>query len=229
MEVFHLLPLLGFGFIIGFKHALEADHIAAIATISSSTKSIKSSCFVGILWGLGHTISLLSVALFIFALKITFPHTLTLYFELAVGVMLFILGFDLIRTMATQKAHIHIHTHDGAAHSHFHSHGYSTFHHHIHRSFFVGLIHGLAGSAAVLLLIASAIHSLSVNILFIIMFGIGSMLGMLFVGAFITIPFLLAPRFTAIDFSLKIFSGLVSIAIGIFTVYQIGFVDGLLI
>ncbi len=221
-----ILPftLLGFGFLLGIKHALDADHIAAISTMISKDRTIKEASLLGMFWGLGHTIALLAIGLVILLLKISIPEKLALSFELIVGIMLLILGINLAIQIVKDKVHIHRHKHGTNSHLHFHSHKYIRYHHnHTHKSLYIGILHGLAGSAVLSLLVLSTINSIWLGLLYILIFGAGSILGMMLISSIISIPFTLIPaRLENTKNALKAFSALISIFLGLSIIYKIG-------
>lgn len=224
-----LAILLGGGFVLGLKHALDADHVVAVSTIVSQTRTVKKSVFAGVMWGIGHTLALLAAGLLVLTLKLKIPDRLALGFEFLVGVVLVILGLDLFRKLFRGQIHIHKHEHDGLQHSHLHSHEQIATHDHTHRSLIVGLFHGLAGSAAVMLFALATVNSTIQGIFFIIIFGFGSILGMMGVSLFIGLPFVITDQFTRVNLIVKILAGSASILLGVFTMYEIGFVKGLLV
>ena len=211
-----LIGLFGLGFLLGLKHAFDADHIAAMTTLNSKNPSIK-----GVLWGIGHTSSLLVVGIFVLLFKIIIPEKLALSFELIVGVMLVVLGFNLLITIKRNKLHFHKHKHGAKEHIHIHSHLVSKYHSHEHKPLLIGLIHGLAGSAALTLLILSAIDSVPAGILYILIFGIGSMVGMAAISKIISLPFEFLPnKFDKINKIMKLSTGLISLFLGISIMYS---------
>src|SRR5690349_1588340 len=109
-----MLATLGFGLVLGLKHATEADHLAAVSTIVSERRSVWQSAAVGALWGLGHTASLLTAGLFVLGFGLLIPERLANFLELAVAIMIIVLGMRLLRM------HIHAHTHEGKWHVHLH-------------------------------------------------------------------------------------------------------------
>ncbi|GAH13521.1 unnamed protein product, partial [marine sediment metagenome] len=170
--------------------AFEPDHMVAITSIISKQKNLKKTTFLGAIWGLGHTTTLLIVGIFVLTLKITIPEIIAMSLEFFVGIIIIILGILVIRDIIVNKKHIHKHTHDENIHVHLHSHKESESHHHYHKSFLVGLVHGLAGSAAIMLLILSTINSIPFGLTYILIFGLGSMVGMAIVGGLISLPFI---------------------------------------
>lgn len=232
MEVISF-SLLAFGFLLGVKHAFDADHIAAISAIVSKNKSIKSSSLLGMFWGFGHTISLLFVSLAILLLKISIPENIVLSLEFIAGIMLILLGLNVIMTINKNKIHFHKHKHGKQEHIHIHSHKLTKKHNHrhtaLHQSLLIGLIHGLAGSAAITLLVLTTIKSFWTGMIYILTFSIGSIVGMTIVSGIISLPFIIiSGKLKRIHKIMDISAGLISTAIGLSILYNIGFVEGLL-
>ncbi len=227
IEPFQLITLLGLGFVLGLKHAFDADHIVAVSTIVSQTKSLKKSSLAGAIWGVGHTTTLFLVGLVILIFKLAIPDKLALSFQFTAGVVLVVLGVDVLRKVIKEKFHLHKHQHGDRVHTHLHPHKESPLHDHTHKSFVVGTIHGLAGSAALMLLVLTAVKSIFQGLLYILIFGVGSIVGMLIVSGIIALPFLLSAKFDKINKIVKIFSGTISIVLGFTIMYEIGFVNGL--
>ncbi len=230
--------ILGFGFLIGLKHATEADHLAAVSTIVSERKSIGSSALVGGLWGLGHTISLFIAGIFVLLLNFQISERAERILEFAVGIMLVLLGLNVLRKILRGGyLHFHTHEHGGREHAHPHIHeqgkkdGKNT-HHGFKlspRSLFVGMIHGLAGSAGLMLAIIPTIESRAVGLLYIIIFGAGSIGGMILMSFLVGLPFhLTAKNFNRLNYALQSVAGFVSIAVGVFIIYEKGIVEGLI-
>lgn len=220
----NILPftLLGFGFLLGIKHALDADHIAAVSTIVSRNKSIKESSLVGMFWGFGHAIALLAIGFIILLLKIAIPEKIALSFELIVGIMLVLLGINLLMQIYKDKVHVHKHNHGKEKHIHFHTHKHTRQHSHTHSSsLYIGLLHGLAGSAALSLLVLSTINSIWLGLLYILIFSIGSIMGMMLISSIIAIPFKLIPKkLENTKTLLRASSALISIIIGLSVIYS---------
>ncbi len=240
MDQLSTASVLLLGLVVGLKHAVEADHLAAVSTIVSERKSILSSSIVGFLWGLGHTMTLLIAGLAVILLHIRISERTALALEFCVGIMLIALGANVIRKLARgDKLHIHQHTHGGHQHAHFHTHDSVSVRHvteqHTHHGFslnlrplFVGMIHGLAGSAALMLLVLSTIQSPLVGLFYIFIFGFGSIGGMIAMSALVGVPFhLTANRFARANFAIRGLAALFSLMFGASMVYEIGFVEGL--
>lgn len=224
-----VLTLLSAGFVLGLKHALDADHVAVVSTLVSQTKSLKRSSLLGALWGLGHTATLLLVGLAVLLFKLAIPPRLALAVEFFVGIVVVLFGVDLLRKIASGKIHAHRHVHDGTAHSHLHAHvdGVPA-HQHSHRAFAVGALHGLAGSAALTLFVLASVRSTLQGLAFILVFGLGSIVSMLLVSSAIGLPLLMTTRFAKVQTAIQTLAGATSIVIGLIIIYQIGFVRGLL-
>ncbi len=213
------------GFVIGLRHALDADHLAAVSAIVSDRKSIFSSSIVGGLWGVGHTISLLIVGAVVIVHKVSISETVETYLETAVGVMLVILGLNVLRKLLfAEKVHTHEHAHNGHAHSHIHIHAEAdsrSLHHAFSpRSIVVGMVHGLAGSAGLMLLVLPTISSPVLALLFILIFGIGSIGGMIVMSFLMGLPLhFTAGRFDLVNRGLRVAAGVFSFVWGIFLIH----------
>ena len=236
-----LLAALALGILLGSKHSLDPDHVVAVSTIVSEYKNPLRSFWVGISWGLGHTTTLLIIGIAIIALRLTIPERMALLFEFAVGVMLVGLGIQVIYSFRKKKVHQHAHGHEEEAHHHFHSHSKSPEHvpehHNTHgigkpflrrKSYVIGLVHGLAGSAALTLLVLASIESPIAGLAYILLFGLGSVLSMGIMTVIIGLPFVMsAGRLPNLNRTIQFAVGSLSILFGGFLMYQIGFVDGL--
>lgn len=231
------LTILGFGFLLGLKHATEADHLAAVSTIVSERKSLWSSALVGGLWGLGHTVSLFIAGIFVLLLNFQISKQTERILELCVGVMLVLLGLNVIRKFLQGGfLHFHTHEHGGREHAHPHIHARGTMdRRHTHhgfkfspRSLIIGMIHGLAGSAALMLLIIPTIESRLVGLLYIVIFGIGSIGGMMLMSFLVGLPFhLTAKNFNRLNYALQSVAGFASVGLGLYIIYEKGIVEGL--
>ena len=228
--------ILGLGFVLGLKHATEADHLAAVSTMVSEKKSLWSSAFIGAVWGLGHTISLFIAGIFVLLLDFQISETTENYLEMGVGIMLILLGLNVIRKLIN-GGNVHFHSHEHADHDHAHPHLHAhadeddaNTHHGFKfnpRSLVIGMVHGLAGSAALMLLIIPTIDSAVVGMLYIIIFGIGSIGGMMLMSFLVGLPFhFTAKNFNLFNRTLQTIAGLVSVGLGLYIVYEKGFAVG---
>ena len=193
------LAILGLGFFLGLRHALDVDHLAAVSTIVSQRRSIWRSALVGVVWGIGHTTSLLAVAIAVIALHAEISPALGQVLELGVAIMLMTLGVRLLATVLRGGA-IHVHVHDHAGHAHVHPHVHAPDapgHDHgpsHRRPFLVGLVHGLAGSGALMLAVAATIADPALAIGYVVIFGVGSIGGMAITSTLFAIPMVMTTR-----------------------------------
>jgi high-affinity nickel-transport protein len=253
------------GLMLGMRHATDPDHVIAVTTILSRERRLAVAARIGVVWGLGHTLTVLIVGAAIIVFKIAIPARLGLAMEFAVAVVLILLGVgaaaSLVRKGASRMrwgsseqehlvVHAHAHGHDGATHAHPHVHAAShesiddaTHHDHridvdelptfaarrpLLRSFSVGLVHGLAGSAAIALLVLSAIPQPLWATLYLAIFCVGPIVGMGLITTAIATPFMIVSRQASwIRQTLVTGSGLLSFGFGLFLAYQIGIVDHL--
>lgn len=222
-SLFSATPFLALGFILGLQHALEADHVAAVSTIAAQHKDFRRSSIMGALWGIGHTATLLLIGLIVLTFKISIPERFAISFELLVGVMLVALGANLLLKFKKDNLHVHKHEHDNDRHIHLHSHKDSNGHNHAHKSALIGALHGLAGSGALMLIVAGATSNTISGMLFIAIFGFGSIMGMAATSAIITLPIVYSNKIGRVDQIIKCSAGILSIAIGSLLIYEIGF------
>jgi ABC-type nickel/cobalt efflux system permease component RcnA len=226
--VFSILLL---GLLIGMRHALEADHLAAVATLASGGLSRRRTIVRGAVWGMGHTLALLAIGGVCLALQLTIPDRVSQYLELGVGVMLLGLGAEVIWRWRRQGLHVHVHRHDdGRAHLHAHRHVAgeahdASAHAHAHASPFprralaIGIVHGIAGSGALVLLTVQTLGSFWLGLAYILIFGAGSILGMAALSAAIAVPLeLSARRLTRLHGTLDVAIGVGTIAVGLWVV-----------
>jgi high-affinity nickel permease len=196
-----VLSMLALGFLLGVRHALDADHIAAVSTLLTEQPTWRRSGAVGFWWGLGHTATLMAVGLAVILFKVSIPERVAEALEFGVGVMLVLLGGSLAVTLVRERWHVHLHRHDGESHLHLHSHRLHEDHRHGHwlrpslRPLLVGMVHGLAGSAALMLLVLAAGRSAWEGMAYILVFGIGSIAGMVCVGMLLCLPLSVSASF----------------------------------
>jgi len=213
------------GLLLGLRHAIEADHLAAVSTIVSEKKSLLSASIVGGLWGLGHTISLFVVGIAVIFLKLQIPESFETTLETCVGVMLIFLGINALRKLFSSKdLHAHIHTHGEREHIHFHTHeneNAPSHHRFGPRSIFIGMLHGLAGSAALMLLLIPTIPSPTLALVYILIFGFGSVIGMMAMSFLIGLPIhFTTSRFGMINTGIRLAAGVFSLGLGIVMVAE---------
>jgi ABC-type nickel/cobalt efflux system permease component RcnA len=183
----NVLALAGLGLLLGFRHAFEPDHLAAVSTLATRQGRLLDACRLGLAWALGHTASVGVVvgAIILFGLRL--PGRLWPAADLLVALLLIALGGSVILRYARGRWHLHVHSHDGGPHLHLHSHAHGVGHEHTHargdarRSLGFGLLHGLAGSAAILVLLVAAAPSRTAQLAYFVAFAVGTMAGMLVV------------------------------------------------
>jgi ABC-type nickel/cobalt efflux system permease component RcnA len=229
---------LGLGFLLGLRHALDADHLAAVSAIVSEHRSLFRAAQVGGLWGLGHTAALLTAGFLAMVLDIAIPERLANMLELGVAAMVIFLGARLLFVVFRGRTdiHLHRHAHGGAAHSHLHFHGAGDAHPvgagsphgGLHTGFqgwrpvLVGVVHGLAGSAAVTLLVLAGIArdgGAALGLAYLAVFGAGSIGGMAVMSAAIGLPFSL-DGFKRALIPLRLLAGFASAAFGVVYAWQ---------
>lgn len=225
-----VLSSLLFGFLLGIKHALDADHVVAVTTIVSRSRSLLRAVLVGAYWGLGHTIALFATGLAVLVLKLSIPDRLSLSMEFIVGLLLVLLGIPIIRQLVVNRSHVHWHRHEDKRHFHIHSHGDTPEHDHRHtrRPLLIGMAHGLAGSGALTILVLSTMSSVVQGLIFLLVFGIGSILGMLLFSGLIGLPFKFTARLSLrLNWWFQGVAGIISIVLGLFIMWQTAFTGGL--
>ena len=189
-----MATLLIFGFLLGARHALEADHVAAVASLASRVRSPAEAVWHGMAWGIGHSVTLFVVGSLVLPLDFGVPSRVAALLELLAGAALLALGIDVLRRLVRDRVHVHRHDHDdGESHIHAHSHAeVGPRHSHLRRlpirTLMVGLVHGVAGSAALVVLTASTVDSFATAIVYVTLFGLGSMVGMAALSAAIAVP-----------------------------------------
>lgn len=233
-----LFAILSLGFIFGLKHATEVDHVVAVSTIVSRHKSVFRSAFVGALWGMGHTLSLLAIAVVVLWFRVAIPERVSGWLEFGVALMIIGLGVSALWRALRRNSHVHLHqhSHDGVSHTHIHFHEHETEHAvssaspHSHRvsrvgwkPIFVGMMHGLAGSGALTLLVLTEIKSAWIGLLYVLTFGFGSIVAMLLMSGLIGLPFALTSRkLTHAHQGLQTLAAILSICFGIWYAYTVG-------
>ncbi len=231
------------GLVLGVRHSTDADHVVAISTIVTRHRSIVHSAMVGLLWGLGHSLTIFLVGSLIIGFGVIIPPRLGLSMEFSVALMLILLGvlnLTGVLSWVTRRCgragdEMHVHGWDAdegsfqpgerrSVKNHIQSLGLF----HSLRPFVIGLVHGLAGSAAVALLVLSTIRSPLWACAYLLVFGIGTMVGMMIMTTAFALPLVYTgKRFSNLNRYMTATSGILSTAFGLFLVYQIGLVDGL--
>jgi len=218
-----LVTALGLGLTLGLRHALDADHVAAVSTLVARERGLVRSCLLGAFWGAGHTLALLGAGIAVVTFKLTITPELEEVLERTIGLVLVVLGGHvLLRAVGGLLVHSHDHTHEGVTHRHAHVHLGSPPAAHVHlfrlggRPFVVGLLHGLAGSAALTLLVLGTIPSPIGALVYLLVFGIGSTAGMLLLSGLVGLPVALAaPGAHRLQALIQVVAGLGSATLGI--------------
>jgi cytochrome c biogenesis protein CcdA len=224
-----MFGVLELGFLLGMQHALEADHIAAVSSIAARRTHVGDIVRHGLTWGLGHTLTLLLVAGAAILLGHAMPDQLARPIEFAIGVMLTGLGAHVLWRLWRDRVHFHLHRHGEDTSQHVHSHTGGTVRRrrsaHAHgfrwRSLLVGLMHGMAGSAALLLLAVSQATNPAYGMLYVLLFGMGSMVGMAALSAVIAVPLAVSARWLSwANRALQAGVGAITIGIGAMTIWS---------
>lgn len=265
------LPIVVVGFLLGMLHATDADHVIAVSTIVSQQRKVKSAASIGVLWGLGHTLTVFLVGGAIILFSLVIPPRVGLGMEFCVALMLILLGVVTLRGVSRwvrenmfpapdgtfpghshaashPEAHLHTHVHGDYVHSHVHGHGKENHGHRENatpqawldrrlgglpayqalRPFAIGIVHGMAGSAFIALLILAQIRDPLLGLIYILLFGVGTIGGMMLITTAIALPFIYSlQRLPHLNVWMRLAAGLISLVFGLYLAYQIGYVDGL--
>ena len=216
-----LVTALGLGLTLGLRHALDADHVAAVSTLVARERGLARSALLGAFWGAGHTLALLGAGIAVVAFKLTITPGVEAALERAVGLVLAVLGGHvLLRALRGLLVQGLEHTHGGVSHRHAHLGSPDAEHLHLvrlgGRPFLVGLLHGLAGSAALTLLVLGTIPSPIGALVYILVFGVGSTAGMLLLSGLVGLPVALAaPGAHRLQAAIQVVAGVGSTGLGI--------------
>ena len=250
----NFVSIIALGFFLGIRHATDPDHVIAVTTIVSRERQIAKSAWIGIFWGLGHTLTIFVVGSAIILFNLAIPPRIGLAMEFAVGLMLVGLGvanvFRFLRgaTTHSQLIHSHPHGHGDYVHSHPHGHEPEAHPHFVDRTplsradrvfskfrvyqsirpLVVGVVHGLAGSSAVALLVLTTIPDPHWAIAYLLVFGVGTIAGMMLITTSIAASFHMVRASQAFSRRLALASGLLSLGFGLVVAYRILAIHGLL-
>jgi high-affinity nickel-transport protein len=220
-----LVSILALGFFLGMRHATDSDHVVAVSTIVSRERSVMSASLVGVLWGLGHSLTILIVGGAIILFGVVLPAKVGLTMELSVALMLVVLGVLNVSGFRRDVRAMREHRHDEGDNRSLRGLGrYQAL-----RSLAVGIVHGLAGSAAVALLVLATIRNAAWAMLYLLLFGVGTVAGMMLITSALAVPLAYSAQRFAWSRHLGWITGVVSVGLGLFLVYRIGVVDGLLL
>jgi HupE / UreJ protein len=203
------LGLIGIGFALGVRHAADTDHVVAVTAIAAGHRRLLPAALVGAYWGLGHTLTILGVGGMIVLLNLVVPPRLGLALEFVVGLALVVVGASNL-TGQDRAGVPDAGTRQGR------------------RAFALGLVHGLAGSAAVALLVLATVHDPWAGCAYLLVFGLGTVAGMVLITLAVAAPAALLGRRVALSGpGLRVATGILSVAFGLYTMFDVGFVDGL--
>jgi high-affinity nickel permease len=217
-----VILLTGLG--LGLAHSLDADHVVAVTTLVCNNKSIRKSIASATVWGIGHSAVLLVAGLAVLFLRVAIPESVVSIFEFAAAILLVILGIYVIRPLIIEKIHIHKHK-TGIAHTHTHSHSHTpdtTGHRQLHKSALTGVLQGLGGTAALMLVTLTTVNTVEMGTLFIVVFGVGVILGMVGISCLVgSVIAYAANRLEKVHKIIIAITGSVSIAFGITIIISI--------
>jgi len=264
------LPVVVLGFLFGMLHATDADHVVAVSTIVTRQRSLGGAARIGALWGVGHTLTVFLVGGTIILFNLVVSQRFALITELAVALMLVVLGVTTLAQVARHvretmlpalanglsehthagalpDRHLHIHAHGDYVHSHKHGHAADSHGHgdtpqgwldrklgglsvyQAARPMAIGVVHGLAGSAAIALLVLAQIRDPLLSVVYLLLFGVGTVAGMMLVTSVIAVPFALSrERLPYLHLWLQLAAGLLSLGLGIYLGWQLGVQSGVL-
>ena len=219
MPLLELMTSSGLGSLLGMRHALEPDHLAAVTTLVTGERNGYRAAFLGICWGLGHTVALIAAGTVLVILRAEMPVRIADAFEFCVALMLIGLGLRAIYLAARQgpagPAHVHhhghtVHVHEGAA-SHIHFGTWTL----ARRPLLVGAVHGLAGSGALTALVLTTLPSTAARLTYMVVFGLGSTLGMAALSGLLGWPLARAETHRGLARALSLVVGCVSTTLGL--------------
>jgi ABC-type nickel/cobalt efflux system permease component RcnA len=246
-----LITLVLLGFFLGMRHATDPDHVIAVATIVARQRRLGVAAQIGALWGLGHMLTIGVVGMAIIVFRLTIPPRLGLGLEFAVALMLILLGASnllglSLRQILGLRRHAHVHAHGDYAHSHphgAHGHGHAEDEtpqawldrrmggmggYALLRPLLIGVVHGLAGSAAVALLVLASIPDPAWALAYLLLFGAGTIAGMVLITVLMAAPLLhWSHRTPRVAIGMRLASGLISMGFGLFLALHLVLVDGL--
>jgi hypothetical protein len=227
------------GLVTGLRHSIEADHVAAVlSVVASNQKNIKRASILGAIWGLGHTTSLFIAGLLVLLLAVNITENVSSRLEFGVGIMLIFLGITTFtgwsmgkffkglrdQKSSSSSSHKHIHYHNGNV-LHSHDHVHDNGHRHGHKALIIGMVHGMAGSGALLLVVLSTINSIPLGLAYIAIFGAGSIVGMAGTSTLMGIPFVKLANFQKVSLLLRYVAAITTLAIGAGLIYDLVWID----
>jgi nickel/cobalt exporter len=223
--------VLSLGLVFGLKHATEVDHVVAVSTIVSEHQKLSRAALVGALWGLGHTASLVIVGIVVVALRVAVPELVSSWLEFIVALMIIGLGVTAVARALHRRSSLEFtqHSHEEGNHQHTHFHPGATALSQLGiKPLVVGAMHGLAGSGALTVLVLTQIPSAMLGLVYLGVFGVGSIIGMLLMSFLVGLPFVVtARRLGGLHYGLQAMAGVFSVGFGVWYAYQTGIASGL--
>lgn len=213
MNIVSFVSIFSLALALGMKHAAEPDHVIAVSTVASRSRRLSSATLAGVFWGIGHTVTLFGMGMVFILLKNQITDAWAMSLEFVVGFMLVYLGVSNLRT--GRKLHSHNHLLERADSGYF------------LRSMFIGVVHGLAGSGALVLLTMSTVNTLWQGALYILIFGLGTIIGMLILSTLIGLPFVLGSKKSTMHSQIKKWTAAISVLFGLYYMYNLGIGEGL--
>ena len=218
MEIASIL-IVGVGFALGLGHSLDPDHVVAVSTLLCNSTSLRKSVVSAAAWGAGHSVTLFIVGLLVLALRIAIPENVVRLFELAAGGMLILLGMLVVKPIVASK--LHGRGKEAYAQTETQPINPVESHTHLPKSVFTGVLQGLAGSAALMLVTLTTVESAAIGLVFILMFGVGVVLGMASIACVIGSLFAFTSlRLKKVHETIRAITGLASIGFGVFIIAQ---------
>ncbi len=204
-------PLLGVSFVLGLKHALDGDHIVAVSTVVAENRGVMRTSLVGTFWGIGHTLALMFVGMAVLVFDVEISPKVASFAELFVAMMLIFLGFDLLRKMRGE-----IFSNNSAC-------AVQSTQQYMRKPFLIGVVHGLAGSAALMVMVVATMQSIVDGLLHVAVFGLGTIGGMCTMSIVMGLPFALGREsLKTFVSSIKVLAGVASVAFGLVLGWTVG-------
>jgi cytochrome c biogenesis protein CcdA len=227
-EAMDLAPILILltGFALGLGHSLDPDHVVAVSTLLCNNMSLRKSILSATAWGTGHSIVLFLVGLLVLTLRVVIPESVVVLFEFAAGVLLVILGALVVKPLIAERIHTHRHSNQEDTHTHLDAHltNSSKEQTHLLRSAITGVLQGLGGSAALMLVTLTTVSSVELGLVFILVFGAGVVLGMAGIACLVSsLLAYTASHLERVHKAIKAATGSASIILGVFIIAQVVF------
>ncbi|RHW36725.1 urease accessory protein UreH [Lysinibacillus yapensis] len=226
-----LLSVLALGFLLGIKHAIEPDHVIAVSTIASKSKKLWDASLAGVFWGIGHTATLFTLGIILILMKGDLSDKWSMTLEFLVGIMLVYLGITSLLSSKKNKQQAHLEEehpeNEQPEIDYLENKPVNKKEQSYLKSLFIGFVHGLAGSAAMVLLTMSTVNTVWQGSLYILIFGVGTTIGMLVFTTILGLPFVLSKKRLTLSRNLIMATAMISVLFGVYYMYNLGFNEGL--